>query len=379
MDVIDNLVLASGSILLLCLLLQLLFYWLIFSRFAFNRPPKREINVFPGISVVICVRNDSSSLEHFLPSILTQDYPNYEVIIVNDNSTDDSEHLLLEMQQYHKHLHVISISTHSPKGNDNRLALAVGIKSAKNNLILMTNADCQPCSSSWIREMAACTTDKKTIVLGYRTYKKQKGLLNTLIRFDALHTAMHCFSFALTGCPYMGIKSNMLYSKEMFLQNNDYLSTYKMETGENELFIGNMMNKHNTAISYVYPSQIVSLSHCQSFSDWINRKKKHIRTMKHCKRRSKFLLSLYWMSGLLFYISFIFTLLWSVYVVWTVGFLVGVYLIRLFSQWFIVAKACNKLNEKRLIGYIPLLDIFFMFLIPILNGIISFQKQNRWR
>jgi glycosyltransferase involved in cell wall biosynthesis len=379
MNGIDSLLLVLGCILLGCLLVQLLFYWVIFSRFAFNRFAKKDENVYPGVSVVICVKNDCSYLEQFLPFILTQDYPDYEVIVVNDNSNDDTEHILREMQQFHKHLQVISIATQVQKKNDNKLALAVGIKSAKNDLILMTNADCQPRSASWIRELAACSTDKKSIVLGYRTYKPKKGLLNILVRFDVLYTAIRYFSFTLTGCPYMGTKSNMLYSKEMFLQNNDYLLAYKMDAGENDLFISKMMNKHNTTISYSYPSQMIASFHYQSFLEWINRKKKHIRAMKYAKSTSKFFLSLYWYTGLLFYILLVITLLLSVNVIWGIGFLLGVYFIRLFSQWFIFAKACNKLNEKQLIKYIPLMDIFFMFLIPLIKALTSFQKQSRWK
>ncbi|MDR2408404.1 MAG: glycosyltransferase [Bacteroidales bacterium] len=379
MSVIDNLLLVLGGVLLGCLLVQLLFYWVIFSRFAFNRLSKRDGNGCPGVSVVICVKNDCSYLEQFLPFILTQDYPDYEVIIVNDNSNDDTEHILREMQQSHKHLHVISIATQTQKENDNKLALAVGIRSAKNDLILMTNANCQPRSSSWIRELAACSTDKKTIVLGYRTYNHRKGLLNILVRFDGLYTALQYFSFTLTAFPYMGTKSNMLYSKEMFLQNNDYLLAYKMDAGENDLFISKMMNKHNTTISYSYPSQVIAAFHYQSFFDWINRKKKHVRAMKYAKQTSKFFLHLYWYTGLLFYILLVVTLLLSANVVWGIGFLLGVYFIRLFSQWLIFAKACNKLNEKQLIKYIPLMDIFFMFLIPLINVLTSFQKQSKWK
>ncbi|MDR0606309.1 MAG: glycosyltransferase [Bacteroidales bacterium] len=378
MSVIDNLLLVLGCILLGCLLVQLLFYWVIFSRFAFNRVLKRDKKVYSGISVVICVKNDCSYLEQFLPVVLTQDYPDYEVIIVNDNSNDDTEHILREMQQVHKHLHVISIATQSSKGNDNKLALAVGIKSAKNDLILMTNADCQPRSSSWIKELAVCTTDKKAIVLGYKTYNSKKGLLNILIRFDALYTAIRYFSFALTGCPYMGVKSNMLYSKEMFLQNNDYLLAYKMEAGENDLFISKMMNKHNTTISYSYSSQVVSSLCYQSFSEWVNRKEKHVRAMKYAKPTSKFFLKLYWYTGLLFYILLVVTLCLSANIILGIGFLLGVYFIRLISQWFIFAKACNKLNEKQLIKYVPLMDIFFMFLIPLVD-VLTFQKQSRWK
>ncbi len=379
MDVVVDLFFILVCLLSGCLFFQLLFYWGIFARFAFNKPSKTEKKIFPGVSVIICVKNEISYLEQFLPNILAQDYPDYEVVLVNDNSSDETENILREMQYYHKHLQVISISTQFKQGNDKNLALAVGIKSAKNDLILMTGADCQPCSSSWIMEMVSCSSQEKPIVLGYRAYGRQKGVLNKLIRFDTVHTAIQYFSFALTGLPYMGTKSNMLYSKRMFLDNNNYLSAYKTKSEDNDLFVSRIMNNRNTAISYSHSSQVVSSLYLQSFSEWIDSKKRHILTGKSYKFVNKLFLGLYWISGWLFYVLLIITLCFYIRVICIIGVLLGLYCIKLLSQWVVFARSCNKLNEKQLIKYIPLLDIFFMFLMPLVRGIVLFQKQKRWK
>jgi len=359
-----------------CLFLQLLFYWLFFARFAFYKQKGEQKKAVVPVSVIICARNESGYLQQFLPSVLTQDYSDYEVIVVNDNSTDDSKDVLREMQQYHKHLQVVTVSTQFRKENDRKLALAVGIKSAKNDFVLITGADCCPCSPSWVSEMVGCTSEKHSMVLGYYSHKEKKGILNKLIHFDTVYTALCYFSFSLVGRPYMGMGKNILLSKKMFLNDSNYLSSYKTNSENSDLPISNMAKQKNISISYKYDSQTVSVFRYESFVHWLRNKQKNFRSYKFTNR---FLLKLYGFTGFLFYISFILSLLLSTNNIFTLGLLMILYCLRLFSQWFVFAKSCNKLNEKKLIRYIPLFDIFFVLVMPFVRGILFFKRGDKWK
>ena len=362
-----------------CLFLQLLFYWLFFARFAFYKQKGEQKKAVVPVSVIICARNESGYLQQFLPSVLTQDYSDYEVIVVNDNSTDDSEDVLREMQQYHKHLQVVTVSTQFRKENDRKLALAVGIKSAKNDIVLITGADCCPCSSSWISEMVDCTSEKDSMVLGYYSYKEKKGLLNKLIRFDTIYTALCYFSFTLIGRAYMGMGKNMLLSKKMFLNDSNYLSSYKTNSENNDLPIYNMAKQKNISISYKQDSQIISVFRYESFAYWLRDKQKSFHSYRFYKFANRFLLKLYGFTGFLFYISFIISLVLAANNVFVLGILAALFCLRLLSQWVVFAKSCNKLNEKKLIRYIPLFDIFFVLVMPFVRGILFFKRGDKWK
>jgi len=373
MIILGGFLLVLGCIFAGCLLIQLLFYWLFFARFAFHKHKMQKKETIPAVSVVICTRNESGYIQQFLPCILTQDYPNYEVVLVNDNSTDDSENILREMQQYHQHLQIVTVSTQFRQENDRKLALAVGIKSAKNDLVLVTGADCLPRSSSWITEMVNCSSEKQPMVLGYCSNKEKKGFLNLLISFDTVYTAMCYFSFALVGRPYMGMGKNILLSKKLFLGDSNYLSSYKTSSVNNALPISNMAKQKNTSISYNYNSQTGSVFRYESFSHWRNEKRKNAQSYKYYKFINRFCLRLYGVTGFLFYVSFIACLL-STTDTFILGILAALFCLRMLSQWVIFAKSCNKLKEKKLLGYIPLFDVFFTFLMPLTRGISYFKK-----
>ena len=373
MVVLGGFLLVLCCIFAACLLIQLLFYWLFFARFTFHKHKEQSKESLSAVSVVICMRNESGYIQQFLPDILTQDYPNYEVILVNDNSSDDSENILKEMQQYHKHLQVVTVSTQFRKESDRKLALAVGIKSAKNDLVLITGADCQPCSSSWITEMLRYRSTEHPMVLGYCSNKEKKGFFNKLIGFDTVYTAMCYFSFALVGRPYMGMGKNILLSKKLFLGDSNYLSSYKASSENNDLPISNMKKKKNTTISYSYNSQTTSVFRYESFSHWLSEKRKNAQSYKYYKFVNRFFLRLFSFTGFLFYVSFIACLLSTADTI-ILAVLLSMFCLRLLSLWIIFAKSCNKLKEKKLIAYIPLFDVFFAFLMPFVRGISYFKK-----
>lgn len=359
-----------------CFLIQLLVFWIFFARFAFYKPKKRQTNNYPPVSVIICVKNESGYIQQFLQNILTQDYPDYEVILVNDNSIDDSDGVLKEMQYYHKRLQVINISTQLKTANDKRLALSVGIKSAKNDLVLVTDADCCPNSLFWIRKIIDCQQENNPIVLGYCSYVHKKGFFNKLISFDVFYTAICYFSFALAGKPYMGMGKNILFSKKTFLENFNYLSVYRVNAGRNDMIISDMAKDSSIAVSYSQQSQMISFTPYESFVCWLKELRNRRLTYKDYKFVNKFFLRLYEFTGFLFYVIFIILLFPMVDNVFLLLFLPSVYCLRLLCQWFVFAKSCNKLNEKKLIKYIPLFDLFFVFFMPFVRGILLFKRKT---
>ncbi len=362
-----------------CLLIQLLVFWILFARFAFYKSKKQQANDYPPVSVIICVKNESGYIKQFLQNILTQEYPEYEVILVNDNSIDDSDGVLKEMQYYHKHLQVINVSTQLKSANDKRLALSVGVKSAKNNTVLITDADCLPNSPSWITKMLDCQQGNNPIILGYCSYGHQKSFLNKLISFDVFHTAMCYFSFALAGKPYMGMGKNILFPKKIFLENFNYLSAYRVNIGRNDMIISDMAKDSSISISYAQASQMTSFAPYESFSHWLREKENRQSASKYYKLINRFFLRLYKFTGFLFYVTLIILLFPMVNNLFLLIFLPSTYCLRLLCQWLIFAKSCNKLNEKKLVKYIPLFDLFFAFLMPFVRGILLFKRKNEWK
>ena len=201
---------------------QLLYFWLFYSKLGFSKTPSCKRNT-EAVSVVICAKNEYSNLKKNLPQILNQDYPDFEVILVNDASDDYTHELLEDFERKYEKLKVITIKENLNFFSGKKFALSIGIKSAKNDLLLLTDADCYPNSPNWIRHMADPFSDPETeIVLGYGPYEKKPGILNAIIRFDTLMVAVQYFSFALKQKAFMGVGRNLAYRKSLFYKNGGF-------------------------------------------------------------------------------------------------------------------------------------------------------------
>ncbi len=353
--------------------IQLFYFWGIFSRFAFYKK-KSKNNQYPPVSIVLCAKNEYSNLKKNIPLIINQEYPEFEVVIVNDASDDETIFLLEDLEREHKHITIVNITQDLNFFKGKKFPLSVGIKSAKFENLLLTDADCNPASTKWIKKMAGNFTNTKEVVLGYGKYKEEPGWLNSVIRFETLMTAVQYFSYALMGSPYMGVGRNLAYKKSLFLKNNGFISHYNVDSGDDDLFINEVANKKNTRIEFNPDSHTISEAK-KTFAEWWLQKRRHLSTSKYYKFKHKFLLGLYSMSLMVAILTFIFLLTLKVNIL-IVSILFG---IRLLSQLLIIKKASDQLVEKKLLLFSPLIELFLLGIFPIMMLTNLIIKRNRWQ
>ena len=362
------------AILLFAFFIQSLYYLLIFLRpVRWRRGDKN--NKKEPISIIICAQNEFVNLQAYLPKVLEQDYPNYEVIVVNDCSVDDTEMLLGELEQKHKHLRHTTIDQDNKFSHGKKLAVTIGMKSAKHNHLVFIDADCYPVSNQWLNEISKSYTINKQIVLAYGGYENKKGLLNKIIRFDTIFIAMQYLGFALVGRPYMGVGRNLSYLKQLFFSGRGFAKHYHLLSGDDDLFINENANKENTAT--LLSSNSFTLSKPQTnWNSWAKQKKRHLTTGKYYKKSDKFFLGAEIFTRFLFYIS----LIALIYLKADVIIISAAYSFRLILQIVVFKLNMNKLNEKGFLMLIPLFDILlpiFHFIFILSNRINS--RNNKWK
>jgi cellulose synthase/poly-beta-1,6-N-acetylglucosamine synthase-like glycosyltransferase len=355
--------------------LQLIFIFGIYSRVAFHRKKTIEYSSYPPVSIVIAARNEHHNLLHNLKSILEQDYPDFEVVVVNDQSNDDSEYFLKTLQATYKHLSIVNVTNPIVFFKGKKFPLSIGIKSAKNNVLLLTDADCNPASDQWLREISDCYKSNKTeIVLGYGAYAEKKGLLNLLIRFETLRTAIQYFAFAKMGMAYMGVGRNLSYTKELFFQQQGFQSHYKIQSGDDDLFVNKAANNHNVEV-LISPSAKTISAPKTSFTSWINQKRRHLTTGKEYKISHILILSIIEISFILFIASHIFLLITQYQVIVILILLT----IRYLAFLLIIKKSMTKLGEQKLLLISPLMEILLAVLIPIISITNIFYRKRKWK
>ncbi len=346
------------------LLIQVVYYLSVGLRPVCNKQPQSGDNL-PPVSVIICARNEGENLKQFLPKILTQDYPDFEVIVVNDCSEDDTLMILAEMELTYKNLRHTSIEIDRKFSHGKKLAVTVGLKSAKNEHVVLTDADCYPASNQWLTNIMACYTDNTQIVLGYGGYEPRKGLLNKIIRFDTLTIAMQYMGWAKAGHPYMGVGRNMSYTRSVFFEKNGFQSHYYLMSGDDDLFVNERATKRNTRIATSNESRTLSIP-CESFAQWVSQKKRHLSTWTYYRLGTKIILSYELLSRLLFYAVMILAICkFELYIE-----AAAAYGFRLLIQLIVYKLNMRKFRERGFLFLIPIFDIT----LPILQ--LAFNILN---
>ncbi|MBJ7879079.1 glycosyltransferase [Gelidibacter salicanalis] len=353
---------------------QLFFYGYVFS----NVKQKRQISdssYKPPISVIVCAKNEAKNLSNFLPFILDQEYPNFELVLINDRSNDSTLRVMEAFKANHSNIKIVNVKNIEAFWGNKKYALTLGIKAATHNHFLFTDADCKPVSKQWISEMSSHFSREHQLVLGYGAYTKvKKSILNKLIRFETVMTAIQYFSYSKLGNPYMGIGRNMAYTKTLFFEARGFMDHMNIKSGDDDLFVNQIGDARNTTICLSKDSFTESLAK-ETYRDWIIQKRRHVSTATHYKTKHKAALSLFFTSQVLFFVLGL--VLISTLFYWQI--VLGLIVARYLALFINVTRASKKLNEKDLIPYVPLLEIFLIvtqFFIFIKNLI---SKPNRWK
>lgn len=348
-------------------------YYLFFIPFLFNQNKQQKKNKELPISVIICAKNEAKNLQNFLPFMLRQNYSEYEVVLINDASTDTTLQIMKAFKEKHSNIKIIDIKNNETCLGTKKHALSLGIKAAKNKHLLFTDADCKPVSISWISEITQSFSQKKTIVLGYGKYRKRKTCINLFVRFETLLTAVQYFNYAKLGSPYMAVGRNLAYTKATYLNAKGFTNHMHIKSGDDDLFVQDIANKENIAICVSENSFTVSEAP-RSFNEWFQQKRRHITTANHYKKQHQFFLGLFFISKVFVLSSA--AILFFFYPWRIVAPIIISYYI---TQYLVIGFSAKKLKEPQIIYFLPFLEIgllLFQFSIFITNFI---SKPNHWK
>jgi glycosyltransferase involved in cell wall biosynthesis len=362
-------------VLLIAFVINLVLYLNLFSKLAFYKNNNEAATKLPKVSVVLSSKNEDENLQKFLPVILDQDYPEFEVIVVNDQSVDDTKYILEAFEKQYKRLQVVTVSEHINEHNGKKLPLTLGIKRAKNEILLLTDADCRPLSNQWIRSMVKNFIPGKDIVIGYSPYKKSNSILNLFIQFDTFYTAIQYFSFTIKRKPYMAVGRNLAYRRSFFFENKGFSRHLTIPFGDDDLFVNDNATPDNVAIELHSESFVESLPKT-NLADWLHQKRRHLISGHDYKSEDKNKLAWVWFSQAIFYMALIPAAIFSKFYI---GVLIILFL-KLVVMFIIYGKALSKLNRQYLLFYIIFLDpLYHLFLIPFLHLTLGkSSRKNVW-
>jgi len=353
--------------------IQLIIWLFIFLRLGYYQNDKSSHDPLP-ISIVISAHDELENLKELIPILTSQQYSQYEIIVVEDRSNDDTYDFLLTETKQNSKVRIVKVDSLPSGVNGKKYALTLGIKAAKYDNILFTDADCRPNSPLWLEEMQKGFQEGKEIVLGFSPYIRKRGLLNLFIRFETIYSAIQYLSLALVGLPYMGVGRNLAYKRSLFLKNKGFNNHIRVMGGDDDLFVNENANKKNVTIVINPDAKVYSLPKT-TWKEWYTQKKRHLSVGKRYKFKFKFILGLLAFLQIFFWIFFILAIILTPYKIITLGLFFAKALVMVIVYLIIL----KKLDEKLPLGLLPFLDFIYSFYFVTIGASALFSKKNRWK
>ena len=395
LDIQDYIFLGALGVLLLAQL-----YW--YSRYMaaparkMRRDKKSSIinqqsSISEPVSVVLCAHNEAYNLSQYLQALLTQDYPEYEVIVVDDGSEDETRAMIERYMVRDPRLHMTFVPYGARVGSTKKLALTLAAKAAKYDYLLLTDADCVPESNQWIRTMmqgfAEGQGDKvsatKDIVLGFSPYFAEEGHVNRLVRYDTLFNGLHYLGAAICGHPYMGVGRNLAYRKSLFFESGGFTKLMTNIAGDDDLFVNHVATKTNTAVVLARESYTWSIAK-KTMRDWLQQKRRHLSVSPAYKESTKIRLAIEPLTRGLFYALVLAMLILycptTVTALPAIPFLaaIGAFLLRWIIQSAIINTSARRMGLPRFRVFSIL---WFDIALPLVSAwmlTVPHKKGKKW-
>lgn len=330
----------------------------------------------PPVSIIITTRDQEYILSRQLPLILEQEYPEFQVVVVNNASSDETDDLLKNLQVKYPHLYHTFVPAGVQNISTKKMALTVGIKAAKYDHLLFTEANCIPSGNQWIASVMRQFVPGVSVVLSYSRYEKLKGVFSKLIAYDNLFQGMRYLGMAASRKPYMGIGRNLAYRKELFFSQKGYASHLNLNSGEDDLFVSDVAKRTNTRVE-VSPESVMNIATEDAKSHWKEARINQIYTSTYYKPMARFRNGVEVGSRYLFAAAFISVLTFSLLnsnipmLVTGIVFLLARYTVQL----IVINQTAKALGEKRFFISILLYDLF----LPIYGLLLRFDKMYHRR
>lgn len=320
--------------------------------------------VLPPLSVIVAARNEESQLSHTIEALLAQDYPDYEILIVDDHSRDSTAELVRSWMQKDGRLRLIE-----SEGSGKKAAVASGIAAARHDVCVFTDADCRP-SPMWLSRHGRFYRDgKQTVVVGYAPLRTQGGLLGLYQRFDTELNQMFAAASIGNLRAYMATGRNFSYSKQLFYAVDGFERHSAVLSGDDDILLQDFRTRTDARIIWCDDDDIVVQSDAKrDLVTWFQQKRRHTSAGRYFVRDVK-------ISQALYHVSHLF--------LWVVSLFAGssgvaLILVWLLFQWFFMRDAHARLGRRFSLAWLPLLgalQALYTLVIPV-TGLI--KRPSNW-
>ncbi|MEO0558330.1 MAG: glycosyltransferase [Bacteroidota bacterium] len=238
------------------------------------------------LSVVVAAHNEADTLPVLLDALATQTHAPFEIIVVDDRSTDGTAEVAHPREGLDLHLVQITRAESEASGlPPKKYAVTRGIELAMHNRIVVTDADGRP-PPTWLstlaRHAAPEGTDEGAVLVGYGPYSSARGWLNRFVRFETTQTAVWAAAGIGLGRPWQAVGRNLSYPKEVFERVGGFASSAASLSGDDDLFVQEVARHDAAPVRYVLdPDAAVASTAPSSWGAFWRQKRRHASAGTH--------------------------------------------------------------------------------------------------
>ena len=369
---------------LVCLGVQLWYWGYYFWPFA-TRPPEVPAAgpAEQPVSVIVCARNELDNLRELLPLLLKQDYPAaLEVVLIDDRSRDDIQLYAQQLAQYYPgRFRLVTVDRTPESFAPKKYALTLGIKAARHDQLLFTDADCRPATDQWVRRMQSGfgANGGADIVLGFSGATAAPGFLNQLVRYETLLTAAQYLGFAGRGRPYMGVGRNLAYTRATFQSTKGFASHIRRLSGDDDLLVQDALRQGaRVAVRADAPAHTHTAPPA-TWAAWWRQKRRHLSAGPRYRFTDRLRIGVFLMANVLFYLAPLGLLAAPAAVAKNFVPLIAVWAVRTFALCASYARVGRRLHQPQPLALLPVLDAVYFFNYLALGISLLIKRTLRWK
>ena len=341
----------------------------IYKAFVYQIGKKSNITFKQKLSIVIAAKNEEKNINSLLNSLEKLNYPkeNFEVIIIDDNSTDKTTELIQSRISDKNNFALIIADKKKFEGKKG--ALTIGIENAKNNFIVITDADCKP-ETNWLNAIAGGLDYGYDFVFGVAPIQTGKKLVEQLSAFENLRNTYLTIAAVGFNIPYSAAARSFAFRKTSFERIGGYSNTTETLSGDDDLLIREAI-KHKMLIGTVIePDALVYSAAPKSFDEYFKQKKRHLQTSFHYLFKQKIFLGFWHLINLISLLSIV------------LGFISPIlalpFAVKVVYDLFVVTKHQRALGQDFRFYEILYLQILFEVFV-VVNFFNSLSGNTKWK
>lgn len=309
----------------------------------------------PSVSVVVYAHaEEGDRILQLLPRLVAQRYADFEVIVVNDGTAEELKNAIALYECEYNNVYQTFVPDTVYNVSRKKLGITLGVKAAKNDVIILTDANCIPLSDNWLTSIARNFVPGVDVVLGYTRMTCEEGYKKGGYQtFDRMVFGLRFLAYAVMKAPYMGMGGNLAYRRETFFANKGFSAHLNLHFGDDDLLINEIARKGNTRIE-VSPDSMVEACYNDTAEAWHEMRMRYNFTSRFLHTSSKAVFALESCLHILFWLAVagaVYVALPNALYVATV-LLVG--LLYWIFTWRVYLAASKLLGERCSVGLSPL-------------------------